>query len=347
MSRQARVGALVLGIFALLLYLSPGRSQREQLLGNEYGLVFEHVNGLREGDGVKFAGVSAGRVTSIDFTTRTQKDRFGPRARVVVKIITDYGLSIPENSLVSVESNLSGSRWVEIAQGTSETPLEPGSVTALERRTARQNEVEGTLGALKDLKASTEVVRDAMEDPDFRRSMKDVASNARFYSNEFRTMSTTFDDHLDAFDKDLTRRERAVLRQLARIEVQIDDARRRTEEMVPRVNEEIHAWERRIQGSDHDIRAMVDTATRETERFRKLAEQAEDRVIGGKVDEKVRQEVERLATRVEEIAALAEDLHGITSSPEVQAELRGMIEKYRRQAEELRRNLERWEKAIP
>lgn len=347
MSREARVGALVLAIFALLVYLAPGRAQRTTVLGNAYNLVFENVNGLREGDPVKVVGVPAGRVVGIDFTTRSQKDLFGPDARVVARIITDFGVSIPEDSRYSVEFNLSGQRWVEITPGQSEVALEPDSVTKARLRSARKDQFSASLLAFRELSTRTEDIRAVLSDPVFRRSMKDMASNARFYSNEFVGMSGRFDEDLARLERNLDTQERALLAQMARIDVQVDVARKRTEELVPQVREGLGAWEARMRGSEGEFRAMMDTALRETERFRKIAQDAEKKFVGGKMDDRIREQAQRLINKIDEFSALAEDLHALSSSPETKAEIRGMIEKYRRQAEELRQNLERWEQRIP
>lgn len=347
MTRQAKVGGIFLVLFAVLVYFAPGRSQKVAILGNDYNLVVDQVNGLREGDPVKFCGVTAGRVASIDFTTRSQKEAFGQDGRVVVRVTVDYGVVLPEDSRVSVEATVGGQRWVEITPGNSEVALAPGSVSRPVRRPGRQNQVEGSLKALTELSDRTTTVRASIQDPEFRRSLKDMASNARFYSNEFRPIAKGAEKQLEALDRNLDSRQAAVLRQLARVNVQIDEARARTEKLVPRVNEEITAWDRRIRNSEGEIRGLVDTAVRETERFRDLAGDAEGKVVGGKLDEQVRQGLARLATRIEDVAALAEDLHGLASSPEAQAELRNLVVKYRRQSEELRENLNRWERAIP
>lgn len=336
-----------MAIFALLLYLSPGRSQRAAVLGNHYNLVFNHVNGLRESDLVKVAGVPAGRVATIDFTTRSQKDRFGPDARVVIRITTDFGVTIPEDSRYSVDSNLSGQRWVEVTPGQSAVALVPNSVTKARLRAPRQDQFSASLTAFKELSTRTEDLRATLGDPAFRRSMKDIASNARFYSNEFVGMSGRFDDDLAKLERQLDSQESALLRQMARVDVQVDLARKRTEELTPQLNESLLSWESRMRKSEPELRALIQSAIRETQRFEELAKDAETRFVDGKMDEKIREQAQKLFAKIDEYSALAEDMQSLISDPETQAELRGMIEKYRRQAEELRQNLERWEQRIP
>lgn len=336
-----------MAVFALLLYLSPGRSQRAAVLGNHYNLVFNHVNGLREGDQVKIAGVPAGRVATIDFTTRSQKDRFGPDARVVVRITTDFGVSIPEDSRYSVDSDLSGQRWVEVTPGQSPVALVPDSVTKARLRAARVDQFSASLVAFKELSTRTEDLRSAIGDPSFRRAMKDIASNARFYSNEFVGLSGRFDQELARLDRQLDAQEQALMVQMARVEVQVDLARQRTEELAPQMNESLLSWESRIRGSEDQVRSMLQTAITETERFNQMARSVETKFVDGKMDEKLREQAQKLIAKIDEYSALAEDFHALSSDPEVQAEIRGMIEKYRRQAEELRQTLERWEERIP
>lgn len=338
---------MFLAFLALLLYLSPSLSKGSAVLGTPYDLVFAQVNGLREGDSVKYSGVNAGRIVRIDFTDARQRANFGADGQVVVRIVTDFGLRIPKDSQASVETTMGGLRWVEITPGNSKEALQPGSVSRLLLRPSEQNQFEAALSGMKELNQRTREVRASIEDPNFRREVKDLASNARFYSNELRDVSTRARSQIETTERAMDQRERAILRQLDRVDVQVDLARRRTEELVPRVNEQITSWEARMKDSEVQIRGMIDTAIRETERYRDLVNQAEQKFGGARLDETVRQRIEKLADKTEEIATLAEDLHMVSSDPETQKELREMVARYRRQAEELRRNLERWDKAIP
>jgi len=347
LSRQAKVGAVFLAFLALLLYLSPTLSKRSEVLGNTYDLVFTQVNGLREGDSVKYSGVNAGQIVGIDFTDSDEKARFGEDGQVVVRIVTDFGLRIPEDSHATVQATMGGLRWVEITPGNSKQALRPGSVSRLLLRPPEPDQFEAALSGLKELNVRTREVRTSIEDPAFRRKVKDLASNARFYSNELRQVSDRAGQQIDGVRRSLDERQQALLQQLDRVDVQVSQARRRTQELVPRVNEQIDAWEARMKDSETDIRGLIDNAIRETDRYRDLVVAADQKLAGLRLNETLRQRVTRLADKSEEIATLAEDLQMISSSPETQAELREMVARYRRQAEELRRNLERWEKAIP
>ncbi len=347
MSRQAKVGGFFLAFFALFSFLSPSLSQRSTVLGTSYTLLFEEVNGLREGDDLKFSGVSAGRIAEIDFSTTTQKQSFGPEAQVAVLVVTDFGVKIPEDSRASVDGAIGGLRWVEITPGKSPRILQPGAVARLRLKPAQHNELEASLAGLKELNARTVTLRASLEDPAFRRQMKDLASNARFYSTEIGSLSQTAQARVASMNRHLDVHQEAILGQLDRINAQVDQARRRTEDLVPRLNEEAKAWEARMEASTPEIQAMIDKADRETRKFRELADQAEERVHSSGIDESVREKLSQMAQRTEEMATMAEDLHMVSSSPETQAELREMVARSRRQAEELRRNLERWEKFIP
>jgi ABC-type transporter Mla subunit MlaD len=346
-SRQAKVGGLFLAFFAMLLFLSPSLSQRSTVLGNSYTLLFDEVNGLREGDGLKFSGVSAGRIARIDFSTNSQKQEFGAEAQVAVLVVTDFGVQIPEDSRASVEGTIGGMRWVEVTPGKSSRFLRPGAVARLRLKPSQTNELEASLAGLQEMNQRTVTLRASLEDPAFRRRIKDLASNARFYSTELEGLSRQAQARVAGMNRQLDERQKAILGQLDRISAQVDQARRRTEELVPRLNEEAHAWESRMEASGPRIQAMIDRADRETRRFREMAEQAEERVHSAGLDESVREKLSRMAQRTEEMATMAEDLHMVSSNPETQAELREMVARSRRQAEELRRNLERWERSIP
>lgn len=347
MSQQAKVGGFFLAFFALLLFLSPSLSQRSSVLGTPYTLLFEEVNGLREGDGMKFSGVSAGRITEIEFSTPEHKRAFGQGAQVAVRVVADFGVRIPEDSRASVEGTIGGLRWVEITPGNSTRNLKPGAVARLRLKPAQQNELEASLAGLQEMNQRTATLRASLEDPAFRRQIKDLASNARFYSTELESLSQTARKKVSSLDRQLDARQKAILGQLTRISDQLDQARLRTEELIPRLNEEVGTWEARLEASGPGIQGMLEKAEQETRRFQELAEEAEGRVHSAGLEEPVREKLARMARKTEEMATMAEDLHMVSSNPETQAELREMVTRSRRQAEELRRNLERWEKAIP
>lgn len=347
MSRQAKVGGFFLAFFALLFFLSPSLSQRSTVLGNSYTLLFNEVNGLREGDVLKFSGIAAGRISRIDFSTTSQKQEFGADAQVAVLVVTDFGVRIPEDSRASVEGTIGGKRWVELTPGKSSSFLRPGTVARLRLKPMQSDQLEASLAGLREMNQRTAALRASLEDPDFRRKIKDLASNTRFYSTEVEGLSRQAQTRVAGMNRQLDEHQKEILGQLDRISAQVDKARLRTEELVPRLNEEVQTWESRMEAASPRIQAVIDQADRETRKFREMIEKAEEKIHSAGLDESVREKLGRMARRTEEMATLAEDLHMVSSNPETQAELREMVARSRRQAEKLRQNLERWERSIP
>lgn len=126
-----RADATKFGIFAMvsaILMVILYNTMSNQLAGDSrgYTAIFTNVSGLRSGDDVRAAGVSVGRVQSVDV------DRSG-RARVGF-ILGEQQDIYADTSMVVRYQNLLGQRYVALVPGSaSTTRLPTGSTVPVER----------------------------------------------------------------------------------------------------------------------------------------------------------------------------------------------------------------------
>ncbi len=109
---------VVLGILALG-YLSIKLGRISSLTGAGYTVVadFPSVAGLKKGAGVEIAGVTVGRVESIQLADY--------QARVVIRM--NDGVQLQEDSIASIKTKgLIGEKYVRISPGASDKIIKPG-----------------------------------------------------------------------------------------------------------------------------------------------------------------------------------------------------------------------------
>jgi len=111
--------AAVVGLFWLALKVS---SLGTQLSGPSYGLSaeFDNIGGLKPGAPVKAAGVTVGQVESIRY------DATSFRARVELKLATQYAI-FPEDTVASIlTSGLLGEQYIGLEPGGADALLGDG-----------------------------------------------------------------------------------------------------------------------------------------------------------------------------------------------------------------------------
>lgn len=123
-SRILRVAALVVVVGVLvLLAVRPRSPFRHRLVLKAY---FTDAQGLRAGAPVRLAGVDVGTVTSV----RARPEMKDAPAEVIMTLDPPYDFRIPDDSLVSVETDgMLGPAFVEIeVKGASGPPARPNAV---------------------------------------------------------------------------------------------------------------------------------------------------------------------------------------------------------------------------
>lgn len=350
MTKQAGVGLIVLVVVAGLLLCFPGQRRRAPVIGNRFHLVFMQVGGLREGDPVKVAGVPQGVVESIDFASSKLQKQFSVIAKgrplVVATVALDGFVSIPVNSTYSVVSNLKGERWVEITPAASKEFVVPGDTVFNQRPSRKEDQLSQTLHAFKVLSDQTRALRAQIADPAFRRQVKDAASNFRFYSRELKSRTTEAPQMLARFEKRLDRTQSDALAKIATLEQQLAHAKRMLRTVPPRLSANLAAWNRQLTARQAELESMIDRALVLSRRYRRLAQRFGGRYADRKRLQALVDEIHVWSRKLDDVTAVASDLHALTSDPAVQHDLKGMVVKLKARSDRLKARLEKLEKQV-
>lgn len=181
-STEAKVGAVSLLGFALLAYMLIH-------LGNftfgEKGYplqaVFSQVNGLREGNVVRFAGVEVGKVKDVDVRPEG----------VNVLMTINPGVQIPEGSRFSIGTDgLLGEKFINIVPPPrSQGVLSPNSVVRGEEPLGLEQLISSADKVLVDVRELVRSLNDILGDEKVKAALKETAFNARDLTANLNAMS--------------------------------------------------------------------------------------------------------------------------------------------------------------
>lgn len=184
LSTEAKVGAVTLIGFLLLAYMvihlgdfSFGEK------GYPLKAVFGQVNGLKEGNVVRYAGVEVGRVTLV----RTAPDG------VEVQMRINPGVKIPEGSKFAIGTDgLLGEKFINIIPPrTLSSYLKPGSEVRGEDPQGLDQLVGTADKTLLDLQKLIQSLNDIIGDENVKEAMKASALNAREITERLKEFSAT------------------------------------------------------------------------------------------------------------------------------------------------------------
>lgn len=348
MSKEAKIGAAVILGLALLFFFAPsGDGRNNGLFANRYQLVFKEVPGLEVNGNVKMAGVDIGYVTDLDFCTPQDRKIFGPDANVVVSIATDFYRDIPVDSSAGVVTVSSSLLWLEITPGISEKSLESGTKVRLRSiPSAGGGLADVQVEPLRRLQGQLREVRKLAQDKRMRNTILDMAANARFLSNELRIVSKDTNRYLALAYDSLDSYDRQIVNQLERFDLQIAQSRETLSKLTATTKSKSSQWRQQSEELNNKLHNLGQLAVAETERYRHLSAQAEERLtqVG---NPQIVAKLHRAARKSREYAQIAEDLHYITSEPSTQEALKGMAAKYKDQAKSIDDLLRKIESIIP
>lgn len=347
MTKTAWVGLVVLICCLVLLGMAPTQRKRPPILGTQYQLVFHSVQGLKVGDPALLGGVQSGRVTGIDFAPRERWRELNKGASdepvVIVTVALEGGSKITSDSAYKVISTLRGNHYLNIVPGSTGEPLAAGAILNEEMPAEVDDQLSRTLRSFKQLNKSTEQMRQRFADPTFRRDMKDLASNMRFYSREFKTMSASAPQQMANMTRSLERQEEALLAQAQRMDAQVSVVRDRIFRMVPAARSQLRGYTNRIAAGQRQMDDLFVAANRYNQMFAEYAAQITNGPIGKLDAKKLREQAHRLATQLDDMASLAGDLHAIASDEGVKNDLKAMVKKYKQQSQQLKETAQKYD----
>jgi ABC-type transporter Mla subunit MlaD len=349
-SKEFNIGLTVVCLLTVLLVVGLQKQDtRPDPFSPRYNLLFTHVSGLRPGDPVTVAGVQAGFIEKIDFASeeeRRQFERDGLQPQVKVTVTFNRKVRLTEGARYQQRSNLKGYRWIEVMLTGEGQPLASQSTISGEQPASNEDQLTKTLKTFKKLNVQTAEMRDLVEDEEFRRNVKDMASNMRFYSREFARTSESANESLQSIDRALSEQEAKLHGQISRIDAQVGRVRERLVSMTPQVRESLDSYRSRIHRSSGELATLLKKVVRYSEQAEQVVDEISKRYHDTVVPEKIIATVREYSRKLEDMALLAEDMHTLSSDPQVQADLRKMVSDLRARSEKLKSDVERWEKLL-
>ncbi len=350
MSKEFNIGLTVVCLLTVLLVVGLQKQDtRPDPFSPRYNLLFTHVSGLRPGDPVTVAGVQAGFIEKIDFTSEQERRQFekdGLHPQVKVTVTFNRKVRLTEGARYQQRSNLKGYRWIEVMLTGEGQPLASQSTISAEQPASNEDQLTKTLKTFKKLNVQTAEMRNLVEDEALRRNVKDMASNMRFYSREFARTSETTNDSLQSLDRALSEQETRLQGQISRIDAQVGRVRERLVAMTPQVRESLDTYRSRIQRSSGELAALLRKVVGYSKQAEQVVDEISKRYHDTVVPEKIIATVREYSRKLEDMSLLAEDMHTLSSDPQVQADLRKMASDLRARSEKLKSDVERWEKLL-
>lgn len=349
MSKEFNIGLLVVCLVTVLLVVGlQQQNKRPDPFSPRYHLLFDAVS-LRPGDRVTVAGVSAGFVENIDFASKAEKEQyrnedFDPQVKVTV--ILDDKIILREGAKYQQRSNLKGYRWIEIMDPSQGTVLKSQSILAGELPSATQDQLTKTLSTFRRLSAETRELQQMAADGEFRRKVKDTASNMRFYSREFARISANSHDNLLEMDRSLSAQEEKIKQQLTRVDGMVSRVHDKLVTMTPQLTETIDSYRTRLRKSQGQLHDLLQAAVKYSDEYEKLVKTVSETYQKNVVPEEIILRVHEYARKLEDMALLAEDMHTLSSDPQVQADLKKMITDLKARSEKLKADVDQWQQMM-
>ncbi len=335
MSKEAKIGAILIVLLAALFIFAPSSRTRSGVFSNNYRLVFHETPGLEPNASVKIAGVDIGYVKNIDFCTKAEKEQFGDDANVVVSIATDFSAKIPEDSAANVLSESTSLVWLEITPGISKIMLKEDATVRLQSSPSSGLSMSA-LGQspLKKINDQIASLKDEMKAKNLTLAIKDMAANSRFYSNELRLVSKDAHGKLEKLSETVDEEEKALHQQLERVNTQLTETGHILTENTKQFKEKSITINNKIQNLDDKLYKLGNLAASESERFKALSASVETKTKKTCNPELIAK-LHKASRKLKDYAQIAEDLHYMTQEPSTQQAIKDMVGKYRGQAESI------------
>ena len=357
LSKEGRIGLVVMTVSMVMLGLAPTQRKRAPLLGHEYKLVFHACQGLRVSDPVTIGGVDGGRVVDIDFAPLESWDNLNPpgenRPVVLVTVGLYQGFNLTKGTAYKVVSTLRGRHFINIL------PPPPGEEAAgtilnQELNNSGENQLLATINNFKVLSHSTKEMRNQFADPVFRRDVKDLASNLRFYSAEFVRVSEGARAEVFKMHKTLDRQEASLMANVARMDEKTVRAATYIRTMVPAMRQQMAMYQRQLDAGQRQMDKGYRLAEGYTKGLLALKAQLEASPLATMDPEKLGQQMHDWKNKLEDYANLAGDMHTLSSDAQIKdgfkeypRKAKAMTEKWKEQVHGFETQIEPFKWLIP
>lgn len=143
-SKEVKIGLLLLAAIALFIFGFNFLKGRNIFYPQDkYYAVYDHIDGLVQGNPVQVNGYAIGQVNKIELEK-------GNTGRIIVEFrVSKSDFEIPENSVAKIVGDLLGSKTVQIIPGNSKVYLESGDTLLSDIETSIGESVNRTVLPLK------------------------------------------------------------------------------------------------------------------------------------------------------------------------------------------------------
>lgn len=317
LSKEGRIGLVVCTISLVMLGLAPTQRKRPPILGQQFKLVFHECKGLRDGDPVTVGGVDAGRVVDIDFAPPEDWKKLNPagneRPVVLVTVALRQGFPLSPGTGYKVVSTLRGNHFINILPSPPGQTVPDGSILNGELQSESDDQLQATIRHFKDLSQRTKDMRAQFADPVFRRDMKDLASNMRFYSAEFMRISEGSRQQVEKLSDQLERQENTLIANVHKMDNQATRVAAYLRTFVPSFRQTLGTYKRRLADAQKQLDAGYVAAGKYNQQLADFAQQLENGPIGKLDKDKIAQTVHEYKRMIEDRADIAGDMHMISS----------------------------------
>lgn len=338
-SKEFKIGFVITAVGLTLLAMAPTQRKRAPLVGSRYQLVFHELHGLQEGDQVVVGGVDAGRVVDIDFADEDKWKELNPpgddRPVVLVGVSIRPGLPLREGTGYKVITTLRGSHFINILPPPPGDSVTQDTILNGELPAETADQLQMTLANFKDLSRSTKKIRDQFADPVFRRDMKDLASNMRFYSVEFNRISKGSRAQVARMSSALEQYEQVAMGNIRRMDAMVNGMSDLSHQMVPAVKARIAMANAQIGSAQQQMDSVYANSKKYLDAFQTYSNTMYSRVKSLDA-EKIAEKIDQIKDKVENYADLATDIHQITSDPQVKQDIKALPKRLLQKSEQLK-----------
>ncbi|MBS2039340.1 hypothetical protein JST97_30425 [bacterium] len=350
LSKEGRIGLVVCTISMVLLGLAPTQGKRTPLLGSQYKLVFHACQGLRVGDPVTLGGVDGGRVVDIDFAPEEDWERLNPpgetRPVVLVTVGLYQGYKLSEGTAYKVVSTLRGRHFINILPPPPGEAVASGAILKMELNSSADDQLLATIKHFKTLSESTKQMRSNFADANFRRDMKDLASNMRFYSAEFARVSQGSRAQVTQMAHSLDRQEAALMANVQRMDEMTARAQARMQTVVPVARAQLAMYRSRLDAGQKQMDQAYKLAEGYTKGLLALKARLESSPLATMDPEKLSQQMHDWKNKLEDYANLAGDMHTLSSDPQIKDGFKEPVRKYKALTEKWKEQVHGFEEQV-
>jgi len=116
---ETMMGAVVLIVAALFLFVAYSTSQLRSVHGYELTANFEHIDGIRDGSDVRVSGIKVGSVLGTALDPKT--------FLATVRMSVQPSVKLPDDTVAEiVSSGLLGDKYMSLVPGGSDKDIPPG-----------------------------------------------------------------------------------------------------------------------------------------------------------------------------------------------------------------------------